>query len=82
MSVIISNYMGMEQALKTPTEEEICEALGEWCDSKIIYLNNEFIMRGSTIIYKNINVIHIKIGLPPHLITMIGLFYEGKVNDE
>jgi len=83
------------EALAPPTEEEVCEALGEYYGKKVIYVERtlyayvRFHIEGkkvhqpiSRLEEGKINIIRIYEPLPPHLITLIGRFYEGKANDE
>lgn len=68
---------------KPPTVEEVCEALSEQLKSTIVLRKNKhgftfnYAGTGKTIISLNYNLLNIKAQLPPHLITLIGRFYEG-----
>ena len=80
-----------------PTEQEVCEALGEYMGEEIIYIHyddelnmtNLLYAEGRPIAYTNkvksavgiIKELVITMPLPPRLITMIGKFYEGKVKE-
>ena len=85
----------INEALTPPTEEEVCEALSEHYDCEVIYVERtlyayvRFHIEGkkvhqpiSRLEEGKINIIRIYEPLPPHLITLIGRFYEGKANDE
>lgn len=65
--------------LTPPTEEEVCKALSEYIGDKVIYIDDTF-QFGSIVIVTlyNDNTIGFNISLPPHLITLIGRFYEGE----
>ena len=88
----------IRKALTPPTEQEVCEALGEYYDTKVYYEEQEFgtsfylgkvkkDMNGKECTVKRTIVVSYEgeIGwnasLPPHLITLIGRFYEGKVKE-
>ena len=93
MSVIIANYMGMEQALKTPTEEEVCEEVGK--NLSPTSYNLQVTTQGITYDYDDYNKttrnyvcyfdgqdLNITMDFPPNLITLIGQFYEGRKNND
>jgi len=79
------NFNLIEQALTPPTEQEVCDKLSEYFVDKYICEDNKFFNYGGNepepVIYNTNYGVVIKYGLPPHLITMIGRFYEGKVQD-
>lgn len=73
----------VQQALIPPTQEEVCEALSDYLGENVlfdrvirmfIYYPNKFITTSN----KGYNIYSIQMTLPPHLITMIGRFYEGE----
>lgn len=84
---IIDEIKKIKQALAPPTEEEVCEALEDWfkgdfSEIKIVYTKKAFIevnydgdiicgLEGGFVIWNNVD-------LPPHIITMIGRFYEAQ----
>jgi hypothetical protein len=90
MSVIISNYMGMEQSLTPPTEEEVCEAYRDFYHIHLDYndLLNQFEERkggrakGKIIARPRGECVEFLHAIHPHLITLIGRFYEGKAHNE
>jgi hypothetical protein len=79
-----------------PTEQEVCEALEKWVKENIpdIWNYKVYHDNGGFHYYKNCDfeeylveyeridkAISLSVFLPPHLITMIGKFYEGKVKE-
>jgi len=73
------------KALTPPTEEEVCEALGEYLNRKVTYYNRSFYYQfrnelgdGSYYIASKEydNTVHIDRALPPKLGKMIYWFYE------
>ncbi len=78
----------IEKALTPPTADEVCEALSEFYGKKVIYVADvkKFAYEGvdgwQEICYfgKNFkgDVIRFSFRLPPHLITLIGRFYEAQ----
>jgi hypothetical protein len=78
----------IKQALTPPTEEEVCKTLSEWFNNEFVSYNDEeceFHIENDTICFSYIKnnedlsklKIKFEYDLPPHLITMIGKFYEG-----
>ena len=77
----------LDKSLTPPTADEVCEALSEFYGKKVIYVADvkKFAYEGvdgwQEICYfgKNFkgDVIRFSFRLPPHLITLIGWFYEG-----
>ena len=85
----------VKQVLTPPTPDEVCKALSEYVNQyakdytpTVRYEGNLFVLYKngeiSKILVKTINgeVISTNVFLPPHLITMIGMFYEGVNNNE
>lgn len=79
----------IKELKKPPTAEEVCDVLSKYFNVKVCYTNNQFIMLDDNL--KN-NIIvtlfdgdkllfNFYYGLPPHLITMIGRFFEGELNE-
>ena len=78
----------INKALTTPTQEEVCRELSKYYKEEIVYNgHNEFHFKNS---YRRVNKVINDKGsliykiveyLPPHLITMIGRFYEGRKED-
>ena len=72
------------ELLTPPTAEDVCKALSEWFGEFVQYYDGFYIDK-STKNYRKIEFITTKIGdnykvdrpLPPHLMTLIGRFYEG-----
>ena len=64
-----------------PTEKEMCDLLSEEVDDDVILFNDEDFVavgKGRVIVSKFSNgEILTQVSLPPHLITMIGKFYES-----
>ena len=84
-------YEDLKQALTPPTEQEVCEALGEFLNKKVYYEESPYIVfslglpvtsdnyiierqDNGTIVF-NLDILEY---YPPHLITLIGRFYEGR----
>lgn len=77
------------ESLKTPTAEEVCEALGKTFEINVKYEKETKTFKfvcGGNIIYpsayenqKNKIVIN-SMAMPPRLITLIGRFYESVVS--
>lgn len=81
----------IEQALTPPTEKEVCEALNEYLKYKVFFDKENKVFyslypeTSSTIVNKFYvtkrnefhNTYGIVVALPPHLITLIGKFYES-----
>jgi len=79
-------YDNLLKALTPPTQEEVCEALGEYLNRKVTYYNRSFYYQfrnelgdGSYYIASKEydNTVHIDRALPPKLGKMIYWFYEG-----
>ena len=71
----------IKKALTTPTEEELCEVLSEYYGFEIMYKGLEFFPkeRLSTlycIVAMVDGCIDFADPLPPHLVTLIGRFYD------
>ena len=80
----------LEKALTPPTAEEVCDELSKlignaYYENKIFYENElkiEEICYLARDMGKNIDIIRFNnYSLPPHIITMIGRFYEGLENE-
>ena len=80
----------LHEALTPPTAKEVCEALSKlignaYYENKIFYENElkiEEICYLARDMGKNIDIIVFNnYSLPPHIITMIGRFYEGLENE-
>jgi len=73
------------KALTPPTEQEVCEALSEYSNKKVYYENGKFEVgkyEPSICYLQEDNIVWFNwFKLPPHIITMIGRFYEGKKNE-
>jgi len=86
-------HIRMDEMKKPPTAEEVCDALGKFYNIKVYYMNNNyhngFHFKDSWFIVKYQNdrlrfsndyMFHVN-DLPPHLLTLIGRFYEGLENE-
>jgi len=79
--IIIEVVTDYKKALTPPTAEEVCKALSEYFNSNIIYewgtmtfkFDIDWIEISKLTIEKRVDVTM----LPPHIITLIGRFYEG-----
>jgi hypothetical protein len=72
------NYSIVKQALTPPTADEVCEALSEWTEQDVTYIErvSAFFADKRIATYHNENVgCVIHCNLPPHLIELIGRFY-------
>lgn len=82
----LEEYNIINKALTPPTEQEVCEALSEYYGKEVIvdkrYKDTVFVVRQGSIVAKTDTHELYLTWLPPRLITMIGRFYEGKVNNE
>lgn len=73
--------------LTPPTEQEVCEALGEYLKEPVWLDDNGNIRIATQWVVNKIYLkgkyagLNIQVVLPPHLITLIGRFYEGKVKE-
>jgi hypothetical protein len=92
---IIKRELYEYDKLKTPpTEQEVCEALGEFLNKKVYYeespyrvfstglpvTSDNYIIeeQSDKLIAFNYDICEL---YPPHIITLIGRFYEGMVKD-
>jgi len=71
----------LEEIKRYPTADEVCEALSEYFAKETIY-DKQFkeFRKGFRVVAnprENIYNEYDLLGLPPHLITLIGRFYEG-----
>ena len=74
------------KALKPPTAEEVCKALIKYFEKPVYFENLSFFVQHykrkqsykdySLNVYRN-GKLKILYDLPPHLVTLIGRFYEG-----
>jgi len=86
---LMDDLREIEQALTPPTEEEVCKALSEYLkphytrNVKVTFENNEFVFFERRIVqYVGGNIwFNLPIDFPPHLITMLSRFFEGKVKE-
>jgi len=85
------NYFN-KQSLTPPTQEEVCEVLSEYLKGNVKVVIDKYddcsfmSFVAETDKYQNLTIvikdfetetIEIEFALPPHLITLIGRFYEG-----
>ena len=77
----------IKQALQVPSREDVCNALSELYGTKIFYEKTRFkdgFHNGNVfvVLYENnsirLTTKYFNASLPPHLITMIGKFYESE----
>jgi len=76
----IEEFKLLEQALTPPTEEEVEKALGAYLKCNVSKTESRFIKNNDVsqiISFYGYGVLKIYEILPPHLITLIGRFYEG-----
>ena len=68
----------------TPTAEEVCKALSEYTGLtvKIDKTRATIYCKAGTIVQYENGYMKITATLPPHLITLIGKFYEGVIDSE
>ena len=86
LNIIRKALTELEELKRYPTSDEVCLSIMKHYDSKIVFYNemaktfNEVhLTRNEEVVSKYTNG---EVGinynaLPPHLITLIGLFYEG-----
>jgi len=83
--IAYENWIECEAELKkSPTAEEVCKTLSEFVGREVSYTNKQFhyIIKNTQVLiyvtetYDN-NTFSLGVYLPPHLITLIGRFYEG-----
>ena len=77
-----SEFETVKQALTPPTVDEVCKALSEYLKEEIIYESTSFLYKGSyaeVCALGNLNGVYFSTHLPPHLIALIGRFYEGEI---
>lgn len=85
----VSKYMdSLKSILTPPTAEEVCKALSEYDDfDEVNYrVSTRGFYSNDTICYLGIDyqekpIIIFEYDLPPHLITLIGRFYEGEEDE-
>jgi hypothetical protein len=72
-------YNTIKQSLTPPTEQEVCRKLSEYYGTEVYYSKNKFIIKKSSRLtdYVIINSLINK----PHLITLIGQFYEVRKDE-
>lgn len=75
-------YLRIKQSLTPPTEQEVCEALSEHFQNPVSFRHNDFWVDYkdpySTAEYIDMDMLRDK----PHLITMIGRFFEKESERE
>lgn len=80
----------LDKYLTPPTEQEVCEALGEFLNEKVYYEESQYRVFSTGLPATFLNyiteeqddhTIDFELDLPPHLIIMIGRFYEGKAKE-
>jgi hypothetical protein len=85
-SVIMKSLTELEELKRYPTADEVCKALGEYFGRNVYYGKGYFLYRKEEFYnqpflvaskYKSGLIEITKNILPPHLITLIGRFYEG-----
>jgi hypothetical protein len=72
-------WLIIKQSLTPPTEQEVCEALGEHFGKEVTYSKKTsgfYLGKKRITSYFPHNKYLIRCYLPPHLITLIGQFYE------
>ena len=78
-----TDYDIIKQALTPPTAEEVCKVLSEYIQEPIIYVRTSFVNERETAEVcglfglDNYDLVDFNTPLPPHLITLIGRFYQG-----
>ena len=74
----------IRKTLTPPTADEVCEALSEYLGEIIIFNSGSFMNeRGTAEVCAigGLGLVHFNKHLPPHLVTLIGRFYEGVQHD-
>jgi len=74
----------IDEALIPPTQEKVCKAIQRYYGGEVVYEKNGFVLLGYEKPYLLAKLVedeikfHSKYNLPPHLITLIGRFYESE----
>ena len=83
-SVHVEAVRVIEQALTPPTRNEVCKALSDYYKFKVDYCDKAFFLTSGFTnvkfcVYEENGRVFINdsYAVPPHLITMIGKFYES-----
>lgn len=67
----------IKKALTPPTQEEVCAKLSEYLEQDVEWVSVSFVGDDDICYICQDNLIVFNYDLPPHLITLIGKFYEG-----
>lgn len=74
----IGLYEEIKKYLTPPTADEVCKALSEYLGYNVIYgTHYTFVGENEICWFEHGRVVFNMYDLPPHLITLIGRFYEG-----
>jgi hypothetical protein len=79
-SIVLNALTELEELKRYPTSEEVCEALSEYYHYEVEYSKRDMTFESELSWYACFKDGVIDFGgdkLPPHLITLIGRFYEG-----
>jgi len=78
---VIEAHNEIKKALTPPTADEVCEEIENVLGEKIIYNCGSFYNTRETAevcAIGNLGSVYFSTHLPPHIITLIGRFYEGQ----
>ena len=70
----------LEELKRYPTSDEVCEALSEELEDNVILFNGDFVAveKGRVLVSRfDDGELLLQVSFKPHLITLIGRFYEG-----
>ena len=74
------HYYTLMKLLLPPTADEVCEVLSEYLGQTIIFNSGSFMNERETAevcAIGNLGLVYFNEHLPPHIVTLIGRFYEG-----
>lgn len=91
---VLKDISTIEKALTPPAAEEVCKALSEWLNKEVPdlwnynvyysdggfqYYNGEGFEEYLVEYYEEDKTMTLSVFLPPHLVTLVGRFYEGVI---
>lgn len=80
---LMDDLREIKKALTPPTSDEVCEALSDYYGIEVVYDKQfkEFRKGFRVVAYPRENIYNEfdLLGIPPHLITLVGRFYEGEI---
>ena len=81
--VILSAYAYLKKRLTPPTEQELCDILSKSIGHMVYYDKTRMLFATSYHLVAQLTVDGLQIGFhfKPHIVTMLGQFFESKVKD-